>query len=125
MGGGEPGIGTPGSLGISALGYLGLLPSVAQPPLPLQEFLPLQPASLVLQPPWPLQAFCPLQEWVPFSFRHRLERDSSLSGCVGCIGANRERPGHESGHRGARDECFRCVHLVFWFLAFELPKLRQ
>jgi hypothetical protein len=43
------------------LGYLGLLPSVAQPPLPLQEFLPLQPASLVLQPPWPLQAFCPLQ----------------------------------------------------------------
>ena len=38
-----------------------LEPSVAQPPLPLQEFLPLQPASLVLQPPLPLQEFCPLQ----------------------------------------------------------------
>ena len=36
-------------------------PSVAQPPLPLQEFLPLQPASPVLQPPLPLQEFCPLQ----------------------------------------------------------------
>ena len=28
---------------------------VLQPPLPLQVFLPLQPASPVLQPPWPLQ----------------------------------------------------------------------
>ncbi len=36
-------------------------PSVAQPPLPLQEFLPLQPASLVLQPPLPLQEFFPAQ----------------------------------------------------------------
>ena len=57
----------PGSPGTFLLDYLGLLPSVAQPPLPLQEFLPLQPASLVLQPPWPLQAFCPLQAWVPLS----------------------------------------------------------
>ena len=40
----------------------GWLPSVAQPPLPLQEFLPLQPLSPVLQPPLPLQEFCPLQE---------------------------------------------------------------
>ena len=37
-------------------------PSVAQPPLPLQLFLPLQPLSLLLQPPWPLQSFLPLQE---------------------------------------------------------------
>src|SRR3954467_8547208 len=37
-------------------------PSVAQPPLPLQLFLPLQPLSLDLQPPWPLQSFLPLQE---------------------------------------------------------------
>src|SRR6476646_5474424 len=43
------------------VGYLGLLPSVAQPPLPLQVFLPLQPWSPDLQPPWPLQAFVPLQ----------------------------------------------------------------
>src|ERR1700723_1139014 len=35
--------------------------SVAQPPLPLQEFLPLQPLSPVLQPPLPLQEFCPEQ----------------------------------------------------------------
>src|SRR5271154_4714960 len=36
-------------------------PSVAQPPLPLHEFLPLQPLSLDLQPPLPLQEFWPLQ----------------------------------------------------------------
>src|ERR1700730_5844630 len=45
----------------------GLLPSVAQPPLPLQEFLPLQLLSPVLQPPCPLQSFLPLQECLPFS----------------------------------------------------------
>jgi hypothetical protein len=39
-----------------AIGWL-----VLQPPLPLQEFLPLQPLSPVLQPPWPLQEFMPLQ----------------------------------------------------------------
>jgi hypothetical protein len=32
-----------------------------QPPLPLQEFWPLQPMSPVLHPPWPLQLFMPLQ----------------------------------------------------------------
>src|SRR5882672_11418864 len=32
----------------------------AQPPLPLQEFLPPQPLSPLLQPPMPLQAFMPL-----------------------------------------------------------------
>jgi hypothetical protein len=42
--------------------YFGILePSVAQPPLPLQLFLPLQPLSLLLQPPLPLQEFWPLQ----------------------------------------------------------------
>src|SRR5271169_4598687 len=39
----------------------GLEPSVAQPPLPLQEFLPLQPLSLDPQPPLPLQELSPLQ----------------------------------------------------------------
>ena len=34
---------------------------LAQPPLPLQEFLPAQPLSPELQPPWPLQSFLPLQ----------------------------------------------------------------
>jgi hypothetical protein len=34
---------------------------VAQPPLPLHEFFPLQPLSPVLQPPLPLQEFCPWQ----------------------------------------------------------------
>ena len=37
-------------------------PSVAQPPLPLQSFLALQPLALDLHPPWPLQSFLPLQE---------------------------------------------------------------
>jgi hypothetical protein len=45
-----------------------LLPSVAQPPLPLQEFLPLQPLSLALQPPLPLQEFWPLQACFSFTF---------------------------------------------------------
>jgi hypothetical protein len=36
-------------------------PSVAQPPLPLQEFLPLQPLSPDEQPPLPLQEFFPEQ----------------------------------------------------------------
>src|SRR6201984_3037674 len=44
------------------------LPSVAQPPLPLQEFLPLQPLSLDLQPPLPLQEFWPLQACFSFTF---------------------------------------------------------
>src|SRR5579863_2589731 len=43
-----------------------LLPSVAQPPLPLQEFLALQPLSLDLQPPLPLQEFWPLQACFSF-----------------------------------------------------------
>jgi len=42
-------------------------PSVAQPPLPLQEFLPLHPLSPDLHPPWPLQPFWPLQEFLPLS----------------------------------------------------------
>ena len=46
----------------------GLLPSVAQPPFPLQEFFPLQPLSLALQPPLPLQEFLPSQECLSLSF---------------------------------------------------------
>ena len=45
----------------------GLEPSVAQPPLPLQEFCPLQPLSPDLQPPLPLQSFLPLQECLSLS----------------------------------------------------------
>src|SRR5277367_934729 len=45
----------------SGLIYLSFFGGTAQPPLPLQEFFALQPASPVLQPPWPLQSFCPLQ----------------------------------------------------------------
>jgi hypothetical protein len=59
----EPGSGTPA---LEIPPYFGdgagLLPSVAQPPLPLQEFFPLQPLSPVLQPPLPLQEFWPWQE---------------------------------------------------------------
>src|ERR1700760_1385663 len=51
----------------SYLAWAGLPSLVAQPPLPLQEFLPAQPLSPVLQPPLPLQEFLPLQSWVsPF-----------------------------------------------------------
>src|SRR5258708_30499916 len=46
----------------------GLEPSVAQPPLPLQEFLPLQPLSPALQPPLPLQEFWPLQACFSLTF---------------------------------------------------------
>src|SRR5437763_322663 len=45
----------------------GLLPSVAQPPLPLQLFLALQPLSPALQPPLPLQLFWPLQACLSLS----------------------------------------------------------
>src|SRR5258706_15229791 len=47
--------------------YYFLEPSVAQPPFPLQEFLPLHPLSLVLQPPLPLQEFLPSQACFSFS----------------------------------------------------------
>src|SRR5262252_6457276 len=47
--------------------YYFLEPSVAQPPFPLQEFLPLHPLSLVLQPPLPLQEFLPSQPCFSFS----------------------------------------------------------
>src|ERR1700760_2297229 len=51
----------------SYLAWAGLPSLVAQPPLPLQEFLPAQPLSPVLQPPLPLQEFLPAQSWVsPF-----------------------------------------------------------
>src|SRR5271167_763083 len=50
------------ALAVGQYAYFGgLEPSVAQPPLPLQEFLPLQPLSPDLQPPLPFQEFCPLQ----------------------------------------------------------------
>jgi hypothetical protein len=42
-----------------------LLPFVAQPPLPLQVFLPAHPLSPDLQPPWPLQEFFPAQSCLP------------------------------------------------------------
>src|SRR5476649_533075 len=40
---------------------------VLQPPLPLQEFWPLQPLSPALQPPVPLHEFWPLQSCLPVS----------------------------------------------------------
>ncbi len=54
---------------MSVENYSGIFePSVAQPPLPLQEFLPLQPLSLDLQPPLPLQEFWPLQACFSLTF---------------------------------------------------------
>src|ERR1035438_8854001 len=55
-----------GQANITLLGWSsGLL--VLQPPLPLQEFWPLQPLSPALQPPVPLQLFWPLQSCLPAS----------------------------------------------------------
>jgi len=54
-------------------------PSVAQPPLPLQVFLPLQPASPVLQPPLPLQEFCPLRACFSFFASQMLPEDCPAS----------------------------------------------
>jgi len=47
--------------------FFGAFGMVLHPPLPLQEFLPLQPLSPDLQPPWPLHSFLPLQECLGFS----------------------------------------------------------
>src|SRR5580693_4993424 len=60
-------------------GLLHYFPSVAQPPLPLQEFLPLQPLSLDLQPPLPLQEFWPLQACFSFTFLSALALESSCA----------------------------------------------
>src|SRR5215475_2604495 len=54
----------PNYFGASSIG----LPSVRQPPLPLQEFCALQPLSPDLQPPLPLQEFWPLQACLSFAF---------------------------------------------------------
>src|SRR5947199_10323546 len=61
--------------------------SVEQPPLPLQEFLPLQPLSLALQPPLPLQLFWPLQECFSFAFLSAL-----ASSCAVVAEAFPEKP---------------------------------
>jgi len=53
--------------------------SAPQPPLPLQEFLPLQPLSLEPQPPLPLQSFLPLQELLSFEWSLSLAAVPALS----------------------------------------------
>src|SRR5215469_16912404 len=65
-------------------------PSVAQPPLPLQEFLPLQPLSPELHPPLPLQEFLPAQacfstfDVLDFAFDFDFELESCLlESCAG------------------------------------------
>src|SRR5271154_4219864 len=64
----------------------GWVVAVLQPPLPLQEFWPLQPLSPVLQPPWPLQSLAPLQSWVAPSRRWALAPATILAdGVVKCL----------------------------------------
>ena len=48
---------------------------MAHPPLPLQEFLPLQPLSLFLHPPWPLHELWPLQACLPLSLSARVRTE--------------------------------------------------
>ncbi len=69
--------------------------AVAQPPLPLHEFLPAQPLSPVLQPPWPLHAFMALAG-VLRRLVVRGERPRA---------AHHLRPGGEA--RGHRAHCLR------------------
>lgn len=45
-------------------------------------------------------------------FPHRLEGNPRGSWFAGCKGADRHRASHQTGYRGARKECFRCIHLV-------------
>jgi hypothetical protein len=53
-----------------------------QPPLPLQEFLPLQPLSLPPQPPCPLQLFLPLQSCLPVSVLGALVPGALVLSCA-------------------------------------------
>ena len=53
---------------------------------------------------------------------HGLERNSRGSWFTGCEGADGHRSGHQTGNRGARKECFRCIHLVSLVFAFEFPQ---
>jgi hypothetical protein len=69
----------------------GLEPSVAQPPLCLHVFLPLQPLSPELQPPLPAQEFFPLQACFSFGWsaaiRLLLTEEKDLVGFVFCANA--------------------------------------
>ena len=97
--------------------YLGLLPSVAQPPCPLQEFLLLQPLSPDLQPPCPLQEFCPLQEWVPLSAGVWIDvpGDPVLLEVLAAIAAEPLRSPAIAAPRIAVFVVFCMVCLFFWF----------
>jgi len=56
-----------------------LEPSVAHPPLPLQEFCALQPLSPDLHPPLPLQEFWPLQACFSVLVSSKLDEAESPS----------------------------------------------
>ena len=54
---------------------------------------------------------------------HGLERNSGGSWFAGCKGADGHRSGHQTGDSCAREECFRCIHLVLLVFAFEILNL--
>ncbi|MET0253150.1 MAG: hypothetical protein ABW214_03890 [Terrimicrobiaceae bacterium] len=54
---------------------------------------------------------------------HGLQRNPSWSWLAGCKGADGHRSGHQTGHSGAREECFRCIHLVLLVFASEFLNL--
>jgi hypothetical protein len=70
---------------------LGLEPSVAQPPLLLHVFFPLHPLFPELQPPLPAQEFLPLQACFSFGWsaaiRPLLMEEKDLVGFVFCANA--------------------------------------
>jgi hypothetical protein len=106
------------SAGVSAGLLLPSLPSVAQVPLPLQEFLP--PAPL------PLHEFCPAQACfsvASFLVAH-FERNASLRAGVDGVRSNGERTAHQAGDCCAGNHCFSC-HVTFLFLCwFFWPNFR-
>src|SRR3954451_11532977 len=106
--------------------WTGLPSFTAQPPLPLQEFLPLQPLSPVLQPPLPLQEFLPAQSWTSFflsSARTPAAATVDLSGEVAVAALSlATRPPDRMPAMAAPassalvvDWCFICL---FWFVWF-------
>ena len=100
-------------------GYAGF---VAQPPLPLQVFLPLHPCVAGLAAALPFTCVFSLAV-VSALVPHCLEGNSRGSWFAGCESADRHRSGHQTGNSCAREECFRCIHLVLLVLAFEFLNL--
>src|SRR5258707_14616292 len=100
------------------ISYFGILPSVAQPPFPLQEFLPLQPLSPDLQPPWPLQAFMPLQAWTPLSSKVCKEVPAEVLLTLAAWARTAKEPVRRPAMAALARSVFDGGIILFWFFFF-------